>query len=500
MKQNLPEAFVRRMQRMLGPEYEAFEESYEKTRAQGLRLNGLKGNLAEIETDCRRFFHLRPVPWVKEGFYYDGEERPGKHPYHEAGLYYIQEPSAMSVAELLAPEPGDFVLDLCAAPGGKSTQIAARLQGRGLLVSNEIHPARARILSQNMERMGTANAVVTNMDTAGLTRWFPEFFDKIVADAPCSGEGMFRKDEAAREEWSPDHVALCSRRQSEILDNAAKLLKPGGLLVYSTCTFAPEENEGSIRHFLEKHPEFSVEKRRAYDGFGAGRPEWASDSFEEAEEASDWSALKDTYRLWPHQIEGEGHYLAALRKEGECSRREPQKEGKARSFGLKDKALEKAFLQFCEETLDRSEKGMRSGREQEGTGKEKPAGGLPWEQMPGRYLMFGEQFYYVPEALPDMKGMKVLRPGLHLGTFKKNRFEPSHALALFLKKEEVRYTADFPAGETAVLRYLKGEALEAGSGAGKGWTLVTTDGFSLGWAKQAGGILKNHYPKGLRWM
>ena len=229
---NLPAAFTERMKQMLGREYDAFIASYDKERSQGLRVNGLKTDPAEFAKTAP--FSLNPVAWAAEGFAYGAEERPGRHPYHDAGVYYIQEPSAMIAASLLNPQPGEMILDLCAAPGGKSTQAAARLGGEGLLVSNEIHPARAKILSQNIERMGIRNAVVTNEDSGRLTKYFPAFFDGIIVDAPCSGEGMFRKDETAVTEWSPENVRRCAGRQQEILENAAMMLKPGGRLAVIT--------------------------------------------------------------------------------------------------------------------------------------------------------------------------------------------------------------------------------------------------------------------------
>ena len=272
----LPEAFVARMKAMLGDACDIFLASYKKERALGLRVNTMKVPAAEFAGQNQALFSLRPVSWCREGFYYDRESRPGRHPYHEAGVYYIQEPSAMAVVALLAPKPGERVLDLCAAPGGKTTHIASRLEGRGLLVSNEIHPARAKILSQNVERMGIGNAVVTNEDSGTLAAFFPEFFDCMVVDAPCSGEGMFRKDEQARNEWSEANVKLCAERQQEILDNAAEMLKPGGRMVYSTCTFAPEEDEAGISDFLKRHPEFSVvrlEPGGYPEGLSCGHPE-----------------------------------------------------------------------------------------------------------------------------------------------------------------------------------------------------------------------------------
>ena len=231
----LPVEFLNRMEKMLGDDYRAFLESYDNEKYSSLRYNPLKGHKEEFLKNYT--FDLSPVSWEENGFYYDHEDKPGKHPYHEAGVYYIQEPSAMAPVHFLNPMPGDVVLDLCAAPGGKSTQIGARMQGKGILVSNEIHPQRAKILSENMERMGIANGIVLNESPDRLAKSFPDFFDKILVDAPCSGEGMFRKNEDAMEEWSLENVRLCAKRQDEILDCAANMLKAGGRIVFSTCTF-----------------------------------------------------------------------------------------------------------------------------------------------------------------------------------------------------------------------------------------------------------------------
>ena len=481
----LPAAFCQRMRRLLGDEYEAFEASYEKERVQGLRLNRLK--LGEEEPDWRRLagkleaetgFSLSPIPWVKEGFYYQEGDRPGKHPYHEAGVYYIQEPSAMAVVELLDPKPGETVLDLCAAPGGKTSHIASRLGDRGLLVSNEIHPGRARILSQNMERMGIARGVAVSAEPDELVRYFPEFFDKIAVDAPCSGEGMFRKDQQATEQWSPDHVAMCAARQQDILAAAAAMLKPGGRLVYSTCTFAPEENEGTILHFLEQHPGFFVEHVKGYEGFTPGSPGWLGLS-------GDPYHLDRTFRIFPHKLEGEGHYMAVLKKKEEAG---PDQQVKGCSYlnEKKRKELLKDYENFCRESLTEAERFL--GRRE--------------------YILFGEQLYLVPAEMPDMAGLKVLRPGLHMGTLKKNRFEPSHALALALRPEQVKLRCYLGLDNGQAGRYLKGETLppedlqlvNVSKDSPKGWALVCVGGYSLGWAKLAGATLKNHYPKGLRWM
>lgn len=477
----LPEAFLNRMKFLLQEEYEAFVQSYEAERVHGLRFNTLKGRLADLIRENEDRFGLQPVSWCKEGFYYDGGSRPGKHPFHEAGIYYIQEPSAMAVVELLDPQPGDVVLDLCAAPGGKTSQIAERLEQQGLLVSNEIHPARARILSQNAERMGIMNAVVTNEDSEKLEKFFPEFFDKIVVDAPCSGEGMFRKDAQARAEWSEVNVKLCADRQQMILEHAAGMLKPGGRMVYSTCTFAPEEDEEGIARFLERHPDFFIEKVTGREGLSQGHPEWSDISCDD---------LVHTFRIWPHRSRGEGHYLAVLGKQGSTresgSKPEKKKKGTGISF-WNDKAEKKMFRNFVKETFR-------------------------WEPAEDQLVLFGEQLYQVPEQMPGLDGLRVLRPGLHLGTLKKNRIEPAHALALALRPEQVKQSLCLNSEGDEIWEYLRGNTLQESNRMAeglvkgdllkveplKGWVLVCVNGYSLGWAKAASGVLKNHYPKGLR--
>lgn len=467
----LPEAFEEKMRGLLGEEYGAFADSYGMERVQGLRFNTLKGDLQQMEAHCRQRFSLRPVPWCREGFYYDGAARPGRHPYHEAGVYYIQEPSAMAVVSLLDPQPGERILDLCAAPGGKTTHIAERLCGEGLLISNEIHPARAKILSQNVERMGIQNAVVTNEDSGRLLPYFQGFFDGIVVDAPCSGEGMFRKDEQARQEWSGQNVEICRARQQEILDNATEMLKPGGRLVYSTCTFSPEEDEDGIAWFLERHPEFSIVKTKEnwlLCGLSSGHPEWSTRSCPE---------LSDTYRIWPHKAEGEGHYLALLEKRAEegAGKRLKSRKGTASGF-WNDKEGKKVVQEFIAEM------------------SADPAAA---ESLLENLILFGEQVYRLPDGMPDFSGLRVLRPGLHLGTLKKKRLEPSHALALALRPEQVKRSVDLSGDGAEILAYLSGNTISDDS-AGNGWTLVCVDGYSTGWAKAVSGVLKNHYPKGLR--
>ncbi|WP_432628132.1 RsmB/NOP family class I SAM-dependent RNA methyltransferase [Brotaphodocola sp.] len=505
----LPEAFLKRMRELLGAEAEAFEKSYDDERAQGLRFNTRKGDLKEDFLRYRERFGLKPVPWCREGFYYAADSRPGRSALHEAGAYYIQEPSAMAVVSVLNPQPGERVLDLCAAPGGKSTHLADRMQGKGLLVSNEIHPARAKILAQNIERMGIAHAVVTNEPPENLAPRFPEFFDRIVVDAPCSGEGMFRKDEEARNQWSLDHVKMCAERQQGILDEAASMLRPGGRMVYSTCTFAPEEDEEGIADFLSRHPEFSIvelPENETPEGISCARPDWSRIECPE---------LVHTFRIWPHKAEGEGHYLALLEKAGES--RTDGAETTDRDFADEPDDFSEYGREKAAE-YSRAKGGKKEKKKEKGKKNASSAGGIGKEELtlwqefeqetlaeplpcanPSSRILFGEQLYQLPDGMPDLSGLRVLRPGLHLGTIKKNRLEPAHALALALRPDQVRRSMDYPADSLEVRTYLGGGTLSCDPSE-KGWVLVCADGFSLGWAKATGGSLKNHYPKGLRIM
>jgi len=438
-----PEAFEKRMRQLLGEEYDAFAASYDKPRNVGLRLNPLK---TDTPPDLSRF-SLCPIAWEPNGYYYDVQTRPGLSAYHEAGLYYLQEASAMAPAGLLDVRPGMTVLDLCAAPGGKTTQLAAALQGEGLLVCNEINPKRAKILAGNVERLGVANGLVLNEHPRKLAERFPAYFDRILVDAPCSGEGMFRKEEAAVTDWSEETVEMCANRQMEILRSAAQMLKPGGRLVYSTCTFAPAENEGTIAQFVKEYPEFSIVPVTA-PWFSPGQPRWADGNEE----------LSKTFRLWPHKLSGEGHFAAVLERNGsleldeDCGREEkPPKE----------------LENFCKENLVLYPR--------------------------GRFLTFGDTLLVVPVQMPELKGLKVMRAGLELGQIKKNRFEPAHAWALWLKT--AKNVSNYSCDSAEIRKYLAGETLPSDL---SGWTLITVDGLSLGWAKGSGGVLKNHYPKALR--
>ncbi len=427
----LPQEFLDRMQAQLQGEYPAYLESLERPRAVALRVNPLKGFTGQLP------FQLESVPWEPMGYYYDINERPGLHPYHEAGVYYLQEASAMAPVVLLDPQKGERVCDLCAAPGGKSTQIAGRMGGEGFLLCNEINPKRAKILSRNIERLGIANALVTNEHPQNLAKKYPAFFDRVLIDAPCSGEGMFRKEEAAVTDWSLQTVEMCARRQAEILDSGAALVRPGGRLVYSTCTFAPQENEEAVAAFLQRHPEFEPEQVDA---------PW----FDRGENG--------TFRLWPHKLKGEGHFAAVLRK---VSGDETEVD-----FHKGDK-LPCQWLQFAKE--------------------------LEIALPAGKALLFGQSLYWYPEELPNLNGVKVMRPGLELGEVKKDRFEPAHALALWLKT--AKNVHNISSQDAQIARYMNGQTVPC---AVRGWCLVQVDGCGIGWGKGDGIVLKNHYPKGLR--
>lgn len=458
---NLPIEFEKKMKAFLGDEWDDFLYSYDNNRFQALRFNTLKVQSPEERMRILKTLKIssdKKVSWANEAYYFDENVRPGKHPYHEMGLYYIQEPSAMSAAALLAPKPGMRVLDLCAAPGGKSTQLATYLGDSGLLVSNEINTQRSRILSQNIERMGIKNAIVTNEDSFVLASHFPGFFNAIQVDAPCSGEGMFRKLPEAIEQWSMENVAICAARQKEILDNAAVMLKPGGVIVYSTCTFSKEENEDVIEYFLERYPDFTLEEME---------------------------------RFWPHKVDGEGHFVAKLVRRG-CvdtdlkADRKTQKNKNSKNRKNETKpALTKENMKLLSEFLDE-------------TISEDMAA---WIKN-SRLVMFGEQLYRLPDMEVDIKGLKVQRAGLHIGEFKKQRFEPSHSLALALKISEAKNVVKLTWDDPQTTGFFNGQSVmlsdEQTAECKKGWALVCVDGYTAGWGKVNGTQVKNHYPKGLR--
>ena len=461
----LPEAFLLKMQELLGEEFGQYLESFKEEWKPGLRVNTLKlspGELAELVP-----WNLEPVPWADNGFYYDGTLdgevlRPSKHPAYYAGLYYLQEPSAMTPAAMLPVVPGDRVLDLCAAPGGKSTELASKLKGRGMLVSNDISYSRARALLKNLELAGAANICVTSEAPEKLAGVWPEFFDKILVDAPCSGEGMFRRDEDMVKDWNEKGPEYYVPIQRQILSQAAAMLRPGGYMLYSTCTFSVEEDEENVAYVLEEFPQMQLccldldKVPGACGGFG----------------------LSGCMRLFPHRLKGEGHFLALMRKKGgDDGGKEilpPMDPGTARK---RVRAVEK------EKELDAF---LRQS-------------GAEWDYE--RIVIHQDNAYYLPEGLAWNLPLRFLRTGLFLGELKKGRFEPSQALAMSMKAGQFPNTVSFPAGDSRVLRYLKGEtiSLEGDEGPVKGWCLAAMEGFPLGWAKGTGMSLKNKYYPGWRW-
>lgn len=447
---NLPEKFISRMKDMLGAEFDEFLKAFtDDPIYSGIRINTLKDGAKDAVFGA--VGELSQIPWCKDGFYADKSVISGNHPYHCGGLFYFQEPSAMCAAEGLPIEKGDFILDLCAAPGGKSTQAAAKLGTAGLIVSNEIVRKRAEILSENIERMGIKNAIVTNETPQRLAEKYPSFFDKIIVDAPCSGEGMFRKEPQAIDEWSVEHTVSCGVRQQHILDCAVKMLKKGGMLVYSTCTFAPEENEKIAAYLINEHSMELVDMP-LLDMLDKGRSEWSGTDID----------MSKTRRIFPHHQKGEGHFAALFRKtEGGDDSVKPTKPTKTGDFI-------KLWLEFEKKYLNTS--------------------------LDGDFILFGENLYLKPKGI-DIDKIKVVRCGLHLGQCKKNRFEPSHALALALKKEDFKSAVDYDYQSDEIKAYLTGNVLSCDK---NGWCAVCVNGYPLGWGKASGGMLKNHYPKHLR--
>lgn len=453
----LPEAYIAQMKRLLGEAgFFAYEQSLSQPVTRALRVNLLLRPDGSLPCPIEGVGEA--VPWAKGCCFVEGDARPGLSPLHEGGLFYLQEPSALSAVSVLAPQPGERVLDLCAAPGGKSTQIAGLMQGRGLLVCNEPVPSRAQILSRNVERMGVRNAIVTSAMPAQLAPRFPAFFDRILVDAPCSGEGMFRRQPEARDEWSAGSPRGCADRQLEILEAAAKMLAPGGALVYSTCTFNDTENEGVLARFTAAHPEFALEAFEL-----PGLP----------------SGSRGYVHLYPHEIRGEGHFVSLLRKAPDAPGA-PENEEKPR----------------------RAVKPAR-GRGEQAKKAQQPAIAVPEDVLaPGvsfdRLHAAGGSLWALPEGLDDLSrldGLRVLRTGLLLAHAEGRRAEPDHALAMALTPCEAARTAELD--EAQALAYQAGETLELGD-LEPGYTLLTLRGVSLGFGKQAGGVMKNHYPKGLR--
>lgn len=505
----LPQEFLARMRTMLGAEYDAFLRIYEEPRRFGLRVNTLKISVEEFVRLVP--FHLTPVPWISNGFYYEREDDPARHPFYYAGLYYLQEPSAMTPASALPVQPGEHVLDLCAAPGGKATALAAKLRGEGLLVANDISASRARALLKNLEVFGVKNSFVTNTAPARLAEQFSEAFDKILVDAPCSGEGMFRKDAVSAKAWSPEKVAACAKTQREITARAAAMLRPGGLMLYSTCTFSVEENEGTVTYLLARFPELELVDLPRYEGFEPGRPELLGRSaircadFESGKaepleclerqcedypgitglSEEEYESLRKCVRIFPHKMGGEGHFLALLHKKmpGRVScGMAVQKPGRvscgspARKPGRPSHDDEQVLREFMQDVT------------------------MDWRM--DQVEVRAGQVYFIPEPPQISGGIPFLRNGLYLGELKKGRFEPSQSFAMALRAGEYRNTVSLGQNEDRVRRYLCGETIELADGelqtTANGWRLVCVDGYPLGWGKLVNGTLKNKYHPGWR--
>ncbi|MFA9378071.1 MAG: RsmF rRNA methyltransferase first C-terminal domain-containing protein [Lachnotalea sp.] len=456
---NLPESFTKKIQGILGAEYEDYIKSYENQRMYGLRVNTNKISTEEFEKICP--FEIIKIPWIPNGYYYNGKEQPAKHPFYYAGLYYLQEPSAMTPASRLEIKPGDIVLDLCAAPGGKATELGAKLQGEGLLVANDISSSRAKGLLKNIELFGIANVLVMSEKPEKLLTCFEEYFDKILIDAPCSGEGMFRKETSMIKNWEKNGPEFYAQIQQEIIVQAAKMLKPGGMILYSTCTFSPEENEGTIQYLLNQDDQFELLEIEGYKGFCEGRPDLVDGS----------EQLTRCVRIWPHKMEAEGHFMALLHKKGQSIKEECNK--KNYKISKEDSEVLESFLQNINMDLVRSSIEVKEQR-----------------------------VYYIPSIIPVMKGIRFLRTGLLLGEIKKNRFEPSQALAMSLSLKDFVSTINISVDDIRVIKYLKGETLDVSDievSNKSGWQLVCVDKYPLGWGKLTNGTLKNKYYAGWRW-
>lgn len=484
---DLPQSFLDSMKEILGEDYEAFLTGFDGQRQYGLRVNTLKMNLEEFERVAP--FHLKKVPWISNGYFYNAEDVPAKHPFYSAGLYYLQEPSAMTPASRLKVQPGERVLDLCAAPGGKATELGAALQGEGLLVANDINTARAKALLRNLELFGISNSFVTNEPPHVLAERFPEFFHKIMVDAPCSGEGMFRKNPAVVDSWKEKGPEYFSKLQREIIVQAADMLLPGGMMFYSTCTFSPLENEKTITHLLKERPDMEVVPMEDYENFAEGLTSYKDEAFDES--------CKLCRRIWPHKMSGEGHFMALLHKKSGA-------EQEIKSDEKASKKSKKAKKKQQTETLSSVwwEKCKSLSKEQKAAAEDFFAH-VNIAYGVGRIDVRGDNLYYLPEPQYDGRGLHFLRNGLFMGEFKKKRFEPSQPFALALRAQDFDQVLDFPADDERLQRYLRGETLDVsdlinGEKKRKGWQLVMAAGHPLGFGKLVNNNLKNKYPAGWR--
>lgn len=498
----VPQAFAETMKDLLGRDYAAYEASFAQRSSRGLRVNTRK--IAAEDLAKLAPFSLTRIPWTPNGYYLGEEDEASRHPYYAAGLYYLQEPSAMAPAACLPVQPGDRVLDLCAAPGGKATELAARLQGEGILVANDVSHSRAKALLRNLELFGAENILVTSEEPEQLSSYFPGWFDRILVDAPCSGEGMFRKEPSMSRDWEERGPAYYAPLQRRILHEAVRMLRPGGYLLYSTCTFSPLEDEENLLYLLREEGmevcDLPFADQREEMGIEQGRPDVIAGELTADEQES----IRRAARFYPHRLRGEGHFVALLKKTDNSQNQEPER---------------------TNSDIDRTNQ-LRQGKKSR---RQKPNGGFeggPSARPPEEWTTFSgylrrnlsperieiheDHLYYLPEALEgrSLRGLRFLRTGLYLGELKKNRFEPSQALAMILRPEEFGFILNLPAEDPRVVRYLKGETIEAEeTEAGMtrsadcgGWILICADGHPLGFGKWNRGSIKNKLYPGWRWM
>jgi len=457
----LPPAFVEEMDKLLGQESQAFFDAiHTQTSHTGVRANTLKLQASQLTSLLE--VEMRPLPWTDIGFVV-AEPNLGKHPLHAAGLFYLQEPSAMAVSEIVNPQKGELILDLAAAPGGKTTHLASLMNHSGVLVANDPHGGRVQALARNLERWGTQRTVITQETPQRLAEHFGPIFDRVLVDAPCSGEGTFRTDPGAVKHWSPNRVEQYTHQQDEILWFAAQLVKPGGLLFYATCTFSPRENEGRIAHFLEARPDFSIKEICRKKGFSRGRPEWVSGP----------THLEKSVRIWPHKAPGEGHFIACLQSK-------------------KQQTGEQGVNRFTPQLSDHDRQIYGSFIEKTLIPDHMPSASRPTSRQ---LIRRGDRLYSIPPENLRLDGVRIQQWGWWLGTYQGQQFQPAHALVMGLPSQAFQHTLALPTGDPRILRYLRGVPLNAPRN--NGWLVVTFDQYPLGWGKHVGDRVQSHSP---RWL
>lgn len=444
MIERLSEKYLNKMKELLGDEYDDYLNSFNEKRIHSLRVNNAKISNEEFERICP--FKIKRIPWIENGYYFDENDRPSKHPYYYAGLYYLQEPSAMTPANVLPIEKGDIVLDACAAPGGKSLELASKLGDSGLLVSNDISVSRAYSLLKNLELGGHKNIYVMAEDISKLSKKFVKSFDKILIDAPCSGEGMFRKDPSIIKEWEDKGNEYYANLQKDIVKSAVSMLKDGGMMVYSTCTFDKSEDEDIVSYILSLDDDLKLERINEYEGFTRGID------------------MDEAIRLYPHKLQGEGHFVALVKKDT------------PKTVTVKKKHVSKIDSKEAEEFIKLIKRDFDDGY----------------------FEIINNNLYFIPEYDFEKKGLRILRSGLLMGEIKKHSFEPSMALALNLKMNEFKNVINLSVDDKRVISYLKGETISVPE-AKDGWVLVCVNGYSLGFGKMQSGIMKNKYAKEWRY-